>query len=289
MTAPPRDLVGWLRQRLERPQLTMSLLGSGADHDVYAVDDDLVVRVAKAQGPEREHALVRESSLLTYLSDRLGIAIPVPVLVDATRGLLVCRRVAGRSLLDTQIRDPRAVAAPLANALSRLHATPLTSASGMAAPDPCPLPTWRDEAAHTYGNIAGELSTDARRAIEAFLASPTPAEPTAIALCHNDLGAEHLLVDPQDNHLVGIIDWSDAALTDPCRDLALLFRDFGPGFLERVLAEYSNEVGDGDRGRIGFYARCALIEDLAFGLEVEDWRYRDAAIASLDHTFGRGP
>nr|WP_240732064.1 phosphotransferase [Egibacter rhizosphaerae] len=245
--------------------------------------------MARTHDLARGHALVREASLLTYLSGRLGIAIPVPVLVDAGRGVLVCRRIAGRSLLGMGVNDPLAVAAPLADALSKLHATPITLASEMAAPDPYPLPTWRDDAADTYRSIAGELPIDARRALEAFLASPTPHEPTAIALCHNDLGAEHLLVDPQDGRLTGIIDWSDAALTDPCRDFARLFRDFGPRVLERILGEYSCELGVGSRDRIAFYARCTLIEDLAFGFEAGDRRYRDAAIAHLEHTFRRHP
>ncbi|HEU4494020.1 MAG TPA: phosphotransferase [Rubrobacteraceae bacterium] len=34
--------------------------------------------------------------------------------------------------------------------------------------------------------------------------------PRALAFCHNDLGAEHVLVDAEANTITGIIDWTDA-------------------------------------------------------------------------------
>jgi hypothetical protein len=38
---------------------------------------------------------------------------------------------------------------------------------------------------------------------------------------------EHVLVDVEANAVTGIIDWTDAAIADPARDLALIYRDFG--------------------------------------------------------------
>jgi aminoglycoside phosphotransferase (APT) family kinase protein len=40
-------------------------------------------------------------------------------------------------------------------------------------------------------------------------------------VAHADLGAEHIL--ELDGTLTGIIDWSDAAITDPALDLARLY------------------------------------------------------------------
>ena len=55
-------------------------------------------------------------------------------------------------------------------------------------------------------------------------ADPPPTS-TERVLAHADLGAEHLLA--ADGRLTGVIDWSDAAVTDPALDFARPYRDFG--------------------------------------------------------------
>lgn len=60
-------------------------------------------------------------------------------------------------------------------------------------------------------------------------------------LAHADLGAEHIL--EKDGTLMGVIDWSDAAITDPTLDFARLYRDFGPAFLADALNAYGGLDG----------------------------------------------
>jgi aminoglycoside phosphotransferase (APT) family kinase protein len=104
-------------------------------------------------------------------------------------------------------------------------------------------------------------------------------------LCHNDLGAEHLLTDTATSTLTGVIDWSDAAVTDPAHDFALVYRDLGPALFDLVLSHYGHGFDRVDRDRAVFYARCALIEDLAYGLSTGPRHYADAALAHLLPTF----
>jgi aminoglycoside phosphotransferase (APT) family kinase protein len=66
--------------------------------------------------------------------------------------------------------------------------------------------------------------------------------------------------------VTGVIDWSDAAVCDPAYDFGLLLRDLGPDGLEAALAAYGRP-DPGLRDRTLFYARCAAIEDLSYGLE----------------------
>jgi aminoglycoside phosphotransferase (APT) family kinase protein len=80
-------------------------------------------------------------------------------------------------------------------------------------------------------------------------------------VAHADLGAEHIL--ELDGTLTGIIDWSDAAVADPALDLARLYRDFGPAFLEELSQVYGPLAET--MPRIEFFARCAALEDLAYG------------------------
>ena len=51
--------------------------------------------------------------------------------------------------------------------------------------------------------------------------------PDDLPLAHNDLGAEHVLVDPATLAVTGIIDWSDAARADPAAEVGRLLRDLG--------------------------------------------------------------
>ena len=69
---------------------------------------------------------------------------------------------------------------------------------------------------------------------------------------------------------------------DPARDFGLVLRDLGPAALDIALAAY--RLGDPAslRERAGFYARAALLEDLAFGLETGRPQYVETSIAALD-------
>lgn len=86
--------------------------------------------------------------------------------------------------------------------------------------------------------------------------------------------------------ITGVIDWTDAAITDPARDFALVYRDLGPGACRLALAHYENPFDDADRERATFYARCKLVEDLAHGLRTPgEERYAEAGLSHLDRTF----
>ena len=63
--------------------------------------------------------------------------------------------------------------------------------------------------------------------------------------------------------VTGVIDWSDAALVDPACDFGLILRDLGPDALTAAVRAYGGPVST---ARASFYARCKLLEDLAYGL-----------------------
>jgi aminoglycoside phosphotransferase (APT) family kinase protein len=95
-----------------------------------------------------------------------------------------------------------------------------------------------------------------------------------------------VLVNAEANDVTGIIDWTDAAIADPVRDLALVFRDLGPAAFELTLAHYGGSFEDINRERADFYARCKLIEDIAYGVSNSGARhYAEAGLARLDRTF----
>ena len=102
---------------------------------------------------------------------------------------------------------------------------------------------------------------------------------------HNDLGIEHVLVATATGEITGVIDWSDAALTDAAYDFGLLHRDLGPAALATALTAYRAGDTAALRERAAFYARCSLLEDLAFGSRTGLSAYTGKSLAALPWLF----
>jgi aminoglycoside phosphotransferase (APT) family kinase protein len=230
-------------------------VGAGLDHDVYRTGD-LVLRV----GDPAEVA--REAALLRLLAGELPCPVPVPVLVDEVEGVLGHRWLPGEPLLGRPA--PRGLAARLGRVLRRLHDVDVAGLAHLGLPD---------EGVDLTG--PEPLVATVRRTVP----EPGPHR----VLVHNDLGAEHLLMT--DGRLSGVLDWSDAAVSDPAVDFARLLRDFGPGFLDAVVAAYGGPPDEGFAGRVLFVARCAALEDLAYGAATGRAAYAVAARASLAWLF----
>jgi aminoglycoside phosphotransferase (APT) family kinase protein len=302
---------------------SLTVLGEGLDHRAYELDIDrdgdgvLIVRVAKDVDAD---AIRREADLLAAVSEVSPLPVPEPVFADLEAGVLAYTKLPGVPLLGHPVDDPVLLAPALGGFLSAVH-----QANGMerlAPRDREPLSVWRAEAEESYnqtflatstkrqsppargrtdttivnprrppvkGNhvlwktAASPIPANYRRRVEAFLAAPPPDEPQLDAFCHNDLGAEHIVVDVEANAITGVIDWTDAAITDPMYDLALIYRDLGPEVFEATLLHYE---GDCDRDRVLFYARCSVLEDIAYGVTTGARSYAEAGVAHLPWIFG---
>jgi aminoglycoside phosphotransferase (APT) family kinase protein len=272
-----RELV---RDRLGRPAAAVELLGEGLDNVAFAVDD-LVVRFAKEPDPGQ---VEREARVLAAAGAVSPVPVPVPVLVLPEVGCLAYRRLPGVPLIDVRREvDPLPVAAELAGFLVALHGVPVASLSDVLSTDDDPLVAWRDEAVGSYA-AAGDLVPDRYRpGIEAFLAAEPPAATTEVVFSHDDLGIEHVLVDPATGAVTGIIDWTDAGLVDPATDCARVLRDLGPAALDVVLARLGYEL----RERAYYYARSELLEDLGYGVEAVRQSYIDKSVDAMAWLFAR--
>jgi aminoglycoside phosphotransferase (APT) family kinase protein len=263
-------------------------LGEGTDNRVFEVNGELVVRFVKdadALDVEREAELLRAVRAISPLP------VPTPRFVDPELGCLAYTRLPGVPLLDMPVphRSARrlAVAERLGELLSALHAAPLERMGELAGSDAPPLAEWRDEAARTYSALSARLGP-CRPEVQAFLQAPLPPAPANLAFSHNDLGIEHVLVDPSGWTPTGIIDWTDAAIVDPARDFGLVLRDLGPEALDAGLRSYrAPAAGDEQLAeRALFYARCSVFEDLAYGLDSGRAAYVEKSMAALEWLFG---
>lgn len=259
-------------------------LGRGIEHAAFAVGP-YIVRVATAHDDATAEAVAREAALLGRLQTRLPVAVPNPSFVSAELGGFAYLRLPGRPLLDVAVADTSRLAHDLGTFLRAMVGVDVRAIGDLVGPDPYPLDIWRDEVVADLMEVRDALTSDELALIQVFSADPAPADRLALAFCHNDLGAEHLLVDEAAGHLLGVLDWSDAALTDPSRDLGRLTRDLDPETLDSVLRFADLPPLYVDDQLVRFHARLATLEDLLHGIVTGDRRYTDAARAAFDRLF----
>jgi aminoglycoside phosphotransferase (APT) family kinase protein len=252
----------------------MEPLGEGLDNVAYEADGT-VVRIRRAD----PRSVLREAALLRLVAGVSPLPVPVPVTVDPDRGLLSYRKLPGVPLLHLAHGRPApaAVGATLGGFLAALHAVPAGRVADLVEVDDTPPQEWLDEAAAIWPSVAAYLPPS-------FLPSRAPARAAEPVFSHMDLGIEHVLVDPSTSAVTGVLDWTDAAVGDPAYDLGLILRDLGPAALDAALAA----LGRDDpvlRERAGFYARCTLVEDLAYGLERGEPAYVEKSVGAVARHF----
>ncbi|GAA4990866.1 phosphotransferase [Kineococcus glutinatus] len=222
-------------------QEDVTLLGSGVDNTAFRCGD-VVVRVASGRSTRQE------AQLLAVLGSRVSIPVPAPLFTDEGLGVLAYPLLPGRALLGRT--PPAGAARQLGAFLTELHSVDASMLASLVEEEPADPREWLED-------LTGPEQLLAR------VRASVPAPGDRHVLAHADLGAEHLLEDG--GALTGVLDWSDAAITDPAVDFARLYRDFGPRFLREVLDAYGLQPPDAAAmARIEFFARCAALEDLAF-------------------------
>ncbi|MFC6083263.1 phosphotransferase family protein [Sphaerisporangium aureirubrum] len=288
---PPteQDVLDVVRAHLPGvPARSVALLGEGMDNVAYEVGGELVVRYGKDPSA-RVDLIARETGLLRVVAEISPLPVPTPVFTDLGRGCWAYAKLPGVPLLSlppsARAARTTAIAAVLGGFLAALHAVPAGRVASLAGRDDDPLVTWRDEAAELHPSVGDVIPAAHRGAVEAFLTAPPPDDAPSLVFSHNDLGIEHVLMDPATGAVTGVIDWTDAALTDPAYDLGLLYRDLGPAALAAALKAYRPPAPGPLRERAVFYARCSVLEDLAYGVRTGLAAYTDKSLAALAWLF----
>jgi aminoglycoside phosphotransferase (APT) family kinase protein len=262
--------------------------GEGLENVAYDINSEFILRISKEADPIRRASLVsHEAELLAVIAPFCPVPIPAPVVV-ADRALMY-RTLAGRPLLDTPVafraQHATGIAAALGGFLTALQAIPINLVAEFVETDDDPLTQWLAEAAESYQAARGIVPARMHGRIEEFLAAAPPLGTHGSVFSHNDLGIEHVLVDPDTAAVTGILDWTDAALVDPAYDFGLLQRDLGPAALEAALANYPPDQRGPIRERAGFYARCSVLEDIAWGDQAGREPYVQKGLAALGWLF----
>lgn len=275
-TSRAADLVAAQFPRLRGA--TVEPFAEGWDNTVFLVDGEWAFRF-----PRRQVALAgveREISLLPLLAPLLPLAVPVPELVgrpgpDYPWPFFGARLLPGRELAESAVPDlgRTPVARALGGFLRSLHAPELATRFGARLPvDPmhraspsrrAPMARERLDRLTARGTWTDDGSVEDLLARGERLA--TKDAPGSPVLVHGDLHVRHVLVGTH-AEAVGVIDWGDIALADPCVDLALAYVAFSPGGArEAFLRAYGNAVGADQelRARVLAVSLAAALADYA--------------------------
>ncbi|MGW3660763.1 phosphotransferase family protein [Streptomyces sp. NPDC005151] len=264
--------------------------GEGLDNLAYEVNGELIVRFSKEPDLARRAALLNhEARVLAAVADVSPLLVPQPTFTVAEQGCLAYFKLPGVPLVDMPRHQRSAhgtsIGATLGELLTALHAVAIDRVA--VETDHQSVAEWRHEATENYVTVAGQVPAAQRRSVEAFLDAAPPHDGCTPTFSHNDLGIEHVLVDPVAWTVTGIIDWSDAAVVDPACDFGLLYRDLGPAATRAAISTYRTDVNDvaALSERAVFYARCSVFEDLAYGIETEQGKYVDKSLAAMEWLF----
>ncbi len=258
---------------------SVDYLDEGMDNTTFEVNGELVVRFAKDPNiVTRGGQVSREANLLAAVATVSTVPVPEPVFVDPDEGCLAYKKLLGSALID--LPGPQrgvhatALAAELGKFLTSIHGILIARVHQFANLDVVSLSEYLSEATEFYDGMKQTFSVAQQRAVELFFDEPLPDVAYTAVLCHNDLSVDHILVDPSTWRVTGIIDWTDAAITDPAYDFALIYRDLGPEALKAALGNYTRTVNDVTvndanemRQRAMFVARCKVFEDLNYGTD----------------------
>ncbi len=262
----------------------VEFLDEGYDFWVFEVDGVWVFRF-----PKRERSvskLRRESDLLAELTDWVTLPIPrYEFFGGKARGrprFVGYRKLPGRPAHRTESVDRRSVARQLGIFLGELHAYPIERAreSGLTPIDDC-IAVRRERALSELDGITVDLGIDLAE-VGRYLETDAPrsyqGRPT---LVHNDLWAEHVLLDSRSGRVCGVIDWGDAVLGDPALDFSFLYAWYGERWLSAILECYPLSADPGLVLRSKYLAACSAIHAAALCREQRRIVWIEAARRAL--------
>jgi aminoglycoside phosphotransferase (APT) family kinase protein len=193
--------------------------------------------------PEVVDAARAEGHVLALVRDRLPVAVPDWRVHSGE--LIAYPLLAGAPALTMEAGapvwklDPAAPPAAFLDSFAQALAALLSIAPDQAAAAGVPvrpLAEVKERLAHAF-----EVARDALEPPEPIWArwqqwlSADELWPEHLALVHGDLHPGHMLLD-DDARVIGILDWTEAQVTDPSIDLAMFLGGFGRGALEALIA-----------------------------------------------------
>lgn len=263
------------------PELSLenvSLNNSGLLNDVVIVNDELVFRFVKRDFGYKDPR--EEANLLHFLKKHIMLPIPVPfyqspdaLAYHLIRGVTLRRDVLMRLAED----DQQTIADQLARFFKELHNVPVNEISDFELPK-VPAQMNYDGWTKAYERIREKVfpvlmphTRDwAIEHFESYLADESNFE-FELKMIHGDIPPYHIIFDPQQKRVGGVIDFGSAGFGDPAIDFGGIIYHYGESLMNRFYKVYAEAETYLKRAR--FYAGEKEIRWLLTGIERNDVRW----------------
>ncbi|RQW22805.1 aminoglycoside phosphotransferase family protein [Bacillus sp. C1-1] len=223
----------------------LEMIHSGWDHTILFVNDTLVFRFPKKRGFEM--ALHKELELNRALQARqTSLSVPrlTPLFIEETLVGLSYPLIAGVPVktIEDQTTLSTIDCQHLGNFLTTLHRITVDELPNLHATHSHSF--WDTMYAQLRQNIFPQLETNVSHAInivyEDFLESLSSNNRKPVPI-HGDLTTANMIYSQGEQKLVGIIDFTDAQLSDPAYDFAGLYWTYGLDTVLSVLRYYKTD------------------------------------------------
>lgn len=260
--------------------VSLEFLGSGWDNDAYLVNAEWVFRF-----PRRANAVSRvqrEIAIMPVIAEAVDLPVPEYEFVGEADDLFPYlfggyRILPGTRSAAVQLtpQDHPVLAKQLGKFFTQLHSIPAHQ-----LPPGDEKVSWTQSPAERLAELV-EVADSFRAAVgpdvakrwESWLhreVTIPPAYCGPLRLTHNDLGDDHLLLDAATRRAVGVIDWADSALGDPCVDFIFLHHWLGADFIKQVLEYYELPLDSGFRERLQFFTTVTALIWTADSYRMDD-------------------
>lgn len=249
-------------------------LCEGSDHSVWLIGDSLILRGLPATGRDNgwsEASSKRDTEVYTLVRKHLTKPSVVPK-IHQTINIdgWICNletRISGNSLEDVtptvQTEDD------LAEVLKVLASVPIKEAKAATSfvEDRQNLRKRVFKALRAWdelkssGYIPAQTGDMHKLLTQKLKEVKSLGEPVyKPVLLHGDIKGEHIFIDPSTGALNGIVDWSDALVGDPCRDIADLSKAVGGEMARRIGLKAGHSQYTVEKGLV--FAICLTILSL---------------------------
>jgi aminoglycoside 2''-phosphotransferase len=272
----PQIYVDRIRECLpDVPIASIRLNRDGLQYDVVVLNDVIVLRFAK--GDWARVALEQERVILDLV--RQYVQLPTPHVDQLSEEVMICRFIPGLPLIqDVLLRldeaDQEHLAGQLALFLRQLHGIPRDAVTRYdigTSPAARTDEDWQQMFQALQRDLFPHLWEHARAWVRRLFAPVLSGELSmayAPVLIHGDLAGYHLLHDPSERRLTGVIDFGTSGLGDAATDLGCLIQVLGESFVRRMLRHQPTLGAALNRAR--FRAAAAELEWALHGLRTND-------------------
>lgn len=274
------DIPAAYRQRIQKlmPDLPLKQVEynhEGLVNDIVIVDRQRVFRFART---DWACDLLQDEARMLALARKYS-EIPLPDIDVLERDLASYPYLAGTPLLrDDLYHLPPArrqeLAETLGRFLHRLHNLPAQVLEAHAVPPSVTnrtLADWRQLHEDVQRRVSPLLMSDAKEWVRRLFRPLELNErfmQSELAFVNGDLAPYHILFDPGQRQICGLIDFGTAGLGDPAVDLACLINNYGEAFVHLMLPVYPELPELIERAR--FWNGTLELQWLLGGLRTDD-------------------